>query len=232
MDIISKAKLFNNFSIAFGKTHKILETAQSYLPKNFTKLTDMFKNSSELRAALAEDYVINQFYKPLSKKLGKAEFDSWKMAVKAAVISKTVCAWMEHGDMSSVYLNCLVRDLPLIVLRNEDKESYRLFEQKVLEGKTIPEASLVAFGIGLSEYMDKFAQTFKYEFPDAQSQKIIDFSYYLAESFSDKEQKASTLWLKCQEEMDKLGLEMSEDKWANQISVMFVKTLEMEAKFK
>ena len=32
--------------------------------------------------------------------------------------------------------------------------------------------------------------------------------------------------------MDKLGLEMSEDKWANQISIMFVKTLEMEAKFK
>lgn len=234
MDLLNKAKLFGNYSLAFGKTHKVLMKASEYLPKDFKAMVQVLMkqgNNLEARETLSQDYVLNSFYKPLSTKLEAAEFDTWKLAMKAAVISKTVNHWLGHSNYAESFIAALIRDLPIMILRMEDPENYKKFEQQVMEGKSISQSSLLCFGIGLDQYIEQFSKHFNYKFVDEDQEKIIDFSYYLAESFSNKEEKASTLWIKSQTEMEKLGLEMEEDKWANYISILFVKTLEVEAKF-
>lgn len=234
MDLLNKAKLFGNYSQAFGKTHKVLIKASEYLPKDFAALMKVLEKkgtSLEAREMLSQDYVLNSFYKPLSKRLEKADFDTWKISMKAAVITKAVNHWLGHSNYAESFIAALVRDLPIMILRMEDPENYKKFEQQVMEGKTISQASLLNFGIGLEQYIEQFSKHFKYKFVDEEQEKIIDFSYYLAESFSNKSEKASSLWIKSQAEMEKLGLEMEEDKWANHISILFVKTLEVEAKF-
>lgn len=235
MDLLNKAKLFGNFSLVYGKTHKVLTKASEYLPKDFSALISVMEPKEtkvKAREILAEDFVLNSFYKPLSQKLEMAEFDSWKICMKAAVISKSVNAWLGHKDFQKCFLAALVRDLPIMILRLEDKENYKAFELRVIEGKSIAEASLLSFGIGLEQYLEQFYKHFNYGMINENQEKIVDFSYYLAESFSNKEQKASKLWIESQQEMEKLGLVMDEDKWANYISILFVKTLETEAKFK
>lgn len=235
MDLLNKAKLFGNYSIAFGKTHKVLMKASEYLPKDFAALMKvLLKKSTNIPATetLSQDFVLNSFYKPLSTRLEKAEFDTWKLSMKAAVISKTVNHWLGHSNYAESFIAALIRDLPIMILRMEDPENYKNFEQKVMEGQPINQASLTCFGIGLDQYIEQFSKHFNYTFVDEAQEKIINLSYYLAESFSDKEEKASSLWIKSQKEMEKLGLVMEEDKWANHISILFVKTLETEAKFK
>jgi hypothetical protein len=235
MDILNKAKLFGNYSLAFGKTAKVLEKASLYLPKNFNALTKTLEKKidtkQELSEVLGQDYVISCFHKPLSQKLPKAEFDTWKVSMKTAVITKAVCNWMKMENYEQSFIAALVRDLPIMILRLEDPENYKMFEEKAMEGMSISQASLLAFGIGLEQYIEQFMKHFNYQFVDQEYEKIIDFSFYLAESFSNKNEKASTLWLNSQDEMKKLGLEMDEDKWANHISLLFVKTLELEQKF-
>jgi hypothetical protein len=235
MDLLNKAKLFGNYSLAFGKTHKVLIKASEYLPKDFAALIKVLTKKDtklETREILAQDFVLNSFYKPLLTKLEAAEFDTWKISMKAAVISRTVNLWLGHSNYAESFIAALIRDLPIMILRMEDPENYKVFEQKVMEGKSIGQASLLCFGIGLDQYIEQFSKHFNYKFVDEEQEKIIDFSYYLAESFSNKEQKASTLWIQSQKEMEKLCLGMDEDKWANHISILFVKTLETEAKFK
>jgi PII-like signaling protein len=235
MDLLNKAKLFGNYSLAFGKTHKVLIKASEYLPKDFAALIHVLtkdEKNLQVRETLSQDYVLNSFYKPLSQKLEKAEFDTWKISMKAAVISRTVNHWLGHSNYAESFIAALIRDLPIMILRMEDPENYKNFEQKVMEGQSITQASLMCFGIGLEQYIEQFSKHFKYSFVDAEQERIIDFSYYLAESFSNKNEKASSLWIRSQDEMDKLGLKMKEDEWANKISILFVKTLEVESKFK
>lgn len=235
MDLLNKAKLFGNYSLVFGKTYKVLNKASEYLPKDFKALEKVLNKKTttlEARETLAQDFVINSFYKPLSQKLEKAEFDVWKLSMKAAVISKTINSWLGETKYEEAFIAALTRDIPIMILRLEDTDNYQAFEQKVMEGKSMNEAALTCFGISLEKYIELFSQHFKYNFVSEEQEKVLEFSFYLAESFTNKNQKASTLWIESQKEMKELGLEMQEDEWANAISVLFVKTLEVEAKFK
>ncbi len=234
MDLLSKAKLFSNYNLAFGKTHKAIQAASEYLPKDFSALAKIIKQKSpqgKLASTLAEDHVIHSFHKVLSKKLDPFEFEQWKISMKAAVISKKVCTWTGHENLHEVFMTALNRDLALMILRNEDKTNYKNFEQRALEGRSVTEAAMITFGISLDQYVAQFAKYFNYKIDNEKDNKIIDFAYHLAEGFSDKDQKASDMWIKSQKAMHTIGLEMDEDEWANHISILFVKTLEVESKF-
>ena len=97
--------------------------------------------------------------------------------MKAAVISRTVNHWLGHSNYAESFIAALIRDLPIMILRLEDPENYKNFEQAVMEGKSISQASLLYFGIGLDQYIEQFSKHFKYKFVDENQEKIIDFSY-------------------------------------------------------
>lgn len=235
MNLLKKERLFGSYSLVLGKTFKVLNKASVYLPKDFSALIKVLNNSSitlEKHDFGAEDYVINAFYRPLLQRLDKLEFENYKQAFKAAMISKSITNLTNTDDYKEIFLASIVRDLPITVLRNEDKETYKKFELKVIEGKSIEEAAMLCYGVSLEQYVEQFAKHFNYSFVDEKQEEIVEFCHYLAESFSDKEKKASSLWLESQALMSELGIEISEDKWANLISNLFVKTLEFEQKFK
>jgi len=235
MDLLSKGRLFGSYSLVYGKTHKVLSSASEYLPRDFSaliKVLDKSAPSVEASEILAEDFVINSFYKGLYQKLAKPEFNTWRLAMKAAVISKSINKWINHAHYKETFLAALVRDLPIMVLRNEVPRDFKDFELKMIEGKTVEEASMLTFGINLEEYVKLFAKHFNYSFVEEKQEQVIDSAYQLAESFSNPDQKASSLWIESQAQMQKLGLEMTEDQWADRISSLYVKVSDLDHKFK
>lgn len=235
MDVLNKARLFGNYNFAFGKTQKILDKASLYLPKDFTSLIKVLDATSsiiEKAEKIPENYVINKFYNALSHKLPRTDFEEWKLCIKAAVISKEVCKWKQEENYKECFLSALVRGLPIMILKLEDPASFRDFELKMIEGKSIEEAALTCFGVSIEHYIGTFMKHFNYKKLAEAQEMIVDCASFMARCLSDKEQKSSTLWICSQNELAKIGLEMSEDAWADKMSLLFVKTAALDDKFK
>ena len=227
MDLINKARLFGNYSLAFGKTQKVLANASEYLPKDFSALKKVLE-----QGGLSSEFVIKSFYKALAPRLSKEEFAEWQICMKAAVISKSVLAWKGEADFKDYFIAAITRGLPIMILKLEDAASFKAFEMKVIEGKSVEEAAMLAFGLSFDQYLELFAKHFNYSFLSEEKEAIVDFAHYLAQSFSNSDKKSSILWIESQAEMQKLGIEMSEDKWADTMAMLFVKIAELDDKFK
>ncbi|MEY3369693.1 MAG: hypothetical protein RLZZ361_363 [Cyanobacteriota bacterium] len=169
----------------------------------------------------------------------------WKITLKSAVIAVSIAKWIKIPELEMVFMSALLSEVPRLVLNISEPQSMEFIQEKIKSGLPKRNAEVLALGFDHAELGSKL---FKYyAMPaeiidlvqnDFEAEKVkpknktlaivINFSKYIAESFSDKTQSPSSIWSGSQKYIHDLGLNINPEDWGNKISLLFVKSLEFE----
>ncbi len=200
---------------------------------------------SFIQSSLEVDFA-KKYYDTLAIRLhSEAQKEKLKLALKSAVIAKSIARWVDYQDKEVAFFAALLSDLPAEVLSINDPESQEKIDDKVHKGMSEKEAEIVVHGFDHAEFGAKLFKYYSMPSPiidlvqndfkadrvkpkNGQLAKIVNFSKFLAMCFSDKTQTPSSIWLESQKSIKSLGLNLSSEEWGNKISLMFVKAIEFE----
>jgi HD-like signal output (HDOD) protein len=212
-------------------------------PENFINaLSDLEKTFLQnlIQVNVAKKY--SQILKLSSSEMMKEE---WKVNLKSAVIALSIAKWVDLKDLEIVFMSALLSEIPSMVLYVNEAQAMQYVEEKIANGMPKRNAEVLALGFDHVELGSKLFKYYgmpseivdlvqsDYESSKAKSKNkmlvdVINFSKYIAESFSDKTQSPSSIWSGSQKYMHDLGLNISPEDWGNKISLLFVKSLEFE----
>jgi|GEM_PF-2105625 len=212
-------------------------------PENFINaLSDLEKTFLQnlIQVNVAKKY--SQIIKLSSSEMMKEE---WKVNLKSAVIALSIAKWVDLKDLEIVFMSALLSEIPSIVLYVNEAQAMQYVEEKIANGMPKRNAEVLALGFDHVELGSKLFKYYgmpseivdlvqsDYESSKAKSKNkmlvdVINFSKYIAKSFSDKTQSPSSIWSGSQKYMHDLGLNISPEDWGNKISLLFVKSLEFE----
>jgi len=212
-------------------------------PENFINaLSDLEKTFLQnlIQVNVAKKY--SQILKLSSSKMMQ---EDWKLCLKSSVIAVSIAKWVELSDLEMAFMGSLLSEVPSLVMNINDSNTMQYVEEKMANGMPKRNAEVLAFGFDHAELGSKLFRY--YGMPseiidliqmDLESEKVksknkkladvINFSKYIAESFSDKTQSPSSIWSGSQKYIHDLGLNINPEDWGNKISLLFVKSLEFE----
>ena len=212
-------------------------------PENFINaLSDLEKTFLQnlIQINVAKKY--SQILKLSSSKMMQ---EDWKLCLKSSVIAVSIAKWVELSDLEMAFMGSLLSEVPSLVMNINDSNTMQYVEEKMANGMPKRNAEVLAFGFDHAELGSKLFRY--YGMPseiidliqmDLESEKVksknkkladvINFSKYIAESFSDKTQSPSSIWSGSQKYIHDLGLNINPEDWGNKISLLFVKSLEFE----
>lgn len=212
-------------------------------PENFINaLSDLEKTFLQ---NLIQVNVAKKYSQILKLSSSAAMSQNWKLALKSSVIAVSIAKWVELSDLEMAFMGALLSEVPCLVMQINDSHTMQYVEEKIANGMPKRNAEVLAFGFDHAELGSKLFRY--YGMPseiidliqmDLDSEKVktknkkladvINFSKYIAKSFSDKTQSPSSIWSGSQKYMHDLGLNISPEDWGNKISLLFVKSLEFE----
>ena len=197
---------------------------------------------SFIESLLEVDFA-KRFNKAVTTHSREKDLDRWNKAIKAAVIATNVSKWVNYPNRELAFFATLLSELPVMILAHSDSEARDKVDLMVNDGMSEKEAEMVAHGFDHYEFGAKLFQY--YSMPqalvdimhghyqadktkDPTLTKVVNFSKFIAECFSDKTQSPSSIWAESQKPIRDLGLQISSEEWGNKISLLFVKSIEFE----
>jgi HD-like signal output (HDOD) protein len=197
---------------------------------------------SFIESLLEVDFA-RRFHSAISDKVPQIHLSRWNKSVKSAIIASNISKWVNYQNRELAFFGALLADLPTMIMTNYDSEAKTKVDQLSQDGMSEREAEMVAYGFdhyelgsklfqyyslpsSLVDMMNSYYQAEKSR--DKTLTKIVNFSRFLAECFSDKSQSPSSIWSDSQKSINDLGLQISSEEWGNKISLLFVKSLEFE----
>jgi HD-like signal output (HDOD) protein len=233
-----KNLLKNIVSVLSSKEKQNLISAESLQ----TVLRDFEKNFLEnlIEASIAQSYT-----QCLQLSSSPKMHADWKLSLKSAVIAVSIARWAGMQDLEMAFMGALLSELPTMVIGIQEPQIIHFIEEKIANGMPKRNAEILALGF---DHTELGAKLFKYYGMPAdlieliqagyESNKVksknkmlcdvINFSKFIAKSFSDKSQSPSTMWNGSQIYIRELGLKINPEDWGNKISLLFVKSLEFE----
>jgi hypothetical protein len=132
-----------------------------------------------------------------------------------------------------------------MVLGINEPQIIHFIEEKIANGMPKRNAEVLALGFDHTELGAKLFKYYgmpadlielvQYDFDSCKVKQktkmlcdVINFSKFIAKSFSDKSQSPSSMWNGSQSYIRELGLQINPEDWGNKISLLFVKSLEFE----
>ena len=197
---------------------------------------------SFIESLLEVDFA-KKFHKALTVHAKPEQVTKFNKSVKAAIIASNVSKWVNYEHRELAFFATLLADMPVMVLATSDSEARAKVELMVNDGMSEKEAEMVAHGFDHGEFGAKLFQY--YSMPNALVDlmqnhyqadktkdkvltKVVNFSRFIAECFSDKTQSPSSIWTESQQSIQDLGLQVNSEEWGNKISLLFVKSIEFE----
>lgn len=241
----------SEFSAELSKDKELMSKVLS-LPAVPGKQTEMsqvdFDNAvKELEKSFIESLLevdfAKRFHKSLAIDAKPEHLDKWTKSIKSAIIASNVSRWVDYPNRELAFFAALLADLPVLLLAKNDSEAREKVELMVHDGMSEKEAEMVAHGFDHYEFGAKLFQY--YSMPhalidvmqghyqadrtrDPVLTKVVNFSRFIAECFSDKTQSPSSIWTESQKSINDLGLKINSEEWGNKISLLFVKSIEFE----
>jgi HD-like signal output (HDOD) protein len=184
-----------------------------------------------------------RFHSAISDKVPQMHLSTWNKSLKSAIIASNISKWVNYHNRELAFFCALLADLPTLIMTSFDLDAKIKVDQLIQDGMKERDAEVVAYGFDHYELGTKLFQY--YSLPsslvdimnshyqaeksrDKTLTKIVNFSRFLAECFSDKSQSPSSIWSDSQKSINDLGLKISSEEWGNKISLLFVKSLEFE----
>jgi HD-like signal output (HDOD) protein len=197
---------------------------------------------SFIESLLEVDFA-KRFHSAISDKVTQVHLEKWNKSIKSAIIASNISTWVNYPNKEFAFFGALLADLPTLIMTNYDSKARTKVDQLIQDGMSEREAEVVAYGFDHYELGSKLFQY--YSLPgtlvdmmnshyqaeksrDKTLTKIVNFSRFLAECFSDKCQSPSSIWSDSQKSINDLGLQISSEEWGNKISLLFVKSIEFE----
>ena len=241
----------SEFSAELSKDKELMSKVLN-IPALPGKQTEMSKEDfdnavKELEKSFIESLLevdfAKRFHKALTAHAKPEQVAKFNKSVKAAIIASNVSKWVNYGNRELAFFATLLADLPVMVLAENDSEARAKVELMVRDGMSEKEAEMVAHGFDHGEFGAKLFQY--YSMPNALVDlmqnhyqadrtkdkvltKVVNFSRFIAECFSDKTQSPSSIWTESQKSIQDLGLKINSEEWGNKISLLFVKSIEFE----
>lgn len=209
-------------------------------------LQNVLRNSEKtFLENLIETSIAQKYTQSLNLSSSSTMLYDWRISLKSAVIAVSIARWAGMQDLEMAFMGALLSELPSIVLAINEPQAIQFIDEKVLSGMPKRNAEILALGF---DHTELGAKLFKYYGMPAdlieliqagyESNKVksknkmlcdvINFSKFIAKSFSDKSQSPSTMWNGSQIYIRELGLKINPEDWGNKISLLFVKSLEFE----
>jgi len=171
--------------------------------------------------------------------------EDWKISLKSAVIAISIAKWAGMQDLEMAFMGALLSEVPSMVLGINEPQIIHFIEEKIANGMPKRNAEVLALGFDHTELGAKLFKYYgmpadlielvQYDFDSCKVKQktkmlcdVINFSKFIAKSFSDKSQSPSSMWNGSQSYIRELGLQINPEDWGNKISLLFVKSLEFE----
>ena len=200
---------------------------------------------SFIQSSLEVDFAKKYHNVLVARLRNEAQIAKLSLALKSAVIAKSIARWVNYQDAELAFFAALLSDVPAQVLSINDPEGQEKIDEKISRGMSEKEAEIIVRGFDHAEFGAKLFKYYSMPSPvvdliqndfkvarmkskNEQLAKIVNFSKFLAKCFSDKTQTPSSIWLESQKSISSLGLNLSTEEWGNKISLMFVKAIEFE----
>ena len=219
------------------------ESSNIISSENFINaLSDLEKNFLQ---NLIEVNVAKKYTQILKLTSSMRCYEDWKLAVKSSVIAVSIAKWALLSDLEMAFMGSLLQEVPNLVLNINEPHATQYIEEKIANGMPVRNAQVLALGFDNAELGSKLFKYYGmpcemidliqagYE-PDKVKSKnrklttVINFSKFIAKSFSDKSQSPSSIWNGSQKYIQDLELDINLEDWGNKISLLFVKSLEFE----
>lgn len=229
--IIEKARLNNRLSN--------VKISVSQLKQSIQRLGYELVHN-EIQNSLAKQY-IKTYYNTENQELRKLI----KKSVRLAYIAKDLAKFFLESSQTDAFfagLNFYLGDLMLalrsqrsfnelnrIQLKGMDKKSAQMtvlgFETTELSSKKLTEWNLPHTVV---DTVKNHADNNKVTSTNIELAFLLQFAEYINDSFTNKSSSPKAMWFKAQDFMSKLGKPMPQDKWVEEIKLMYIKLLEVE----
>jgi len=197
---------------------------------------------SFIESLLEVDFA-KRFHKAFALDVKPEHLERWNKSIKSAIIASNVSKWVNYQNRELAFFAALLAEMPVLLLAQNDPEARSKVDLMVHDGMSEKEAEMVAHGFDHYEFGAKLFQY--YSMPNALIDlmhghyqadktkdpvltKVVNFSRFIAECFSDKTQSPSSIWTESQKSIQDLGLQINSEEWGNKISLLFVKSIEFE----
>lgn len=198
--------------------------------------------STIVRLEIEKD-IAKQFAQTVSASKEESLKELFDHALNAAVVSRVLATWVEYPNSEHAFFANLLKDFDQVMIALKAPKAYEKIQGLVGMGTSLKEAQFLALGFDGSKILTQLFKTWSlpnsiidlaknnYEVKKVKEKYkelavISKCADSIAKAFSDKDQSASKMWAKEKPELAKLGIKMTKEEWADEISVLFVKALE------
>ncbi len=243
---LSETELLDALSQNQKLIDKIVALAKDYGSLEANDLMESILNlGPEIVQCELEKDVASKFTSTIDSLNHESLKAKWRSNMKIAVIAKVIAKWLDYGEPELAFFAAMAKPLGKILIELKEPFAYEQILDSIAHGVKQNEAEISVLGFDSSRVNAKLFETWKMPAAmielaknDYKTEKvsdefkelaqIINFADYIAKSFENKTETPSSIWNKAQDYCETLGIEMDLELWADEISILFVKTLEFE----